>query len=133
MRELAFAIGIFFISVQACAERISTSEESLKEVAAIFQPVIESIDVNAPPSELIDETIEESDDGFLYLQGYKFSYQLTPEIGYRLKVYGFKRTFSIFSIFDCTNWLEYNPRHRYSKHKVVKNINGWALIEACHA
>lgn len=133
MRELIIAISLFFTSTYACAEHISTSEESLKAVAEVFQPVINAIDLKLPPSKLAGKEIEESGDGFLYLKGYKFSYQVSPEVGYSVKIYGIKRTFNIFYIFECTNWLEYNPRHKYIQHKVVKNINGWALIEACRA
>lgn len=136
-----WALSFFLYSNIVFADGLQSSVGSLKSIAFEFLPIIKTLEESARVGDLIrrddlqstNPEITEWDEHFLSYKGYKFSYNALPDSIISIKVYGFKRTFSIFSIFDCINYFEYNSSQSYKKEDVVKKVDDWAFIEACHA
>jgi hypothetical protein len=138
--KIVFLICMVF-SAASYAAKIANSDTSLNQVASDFSQLIESLQkiTNKSPRLKSKEIASKYEEvfvvgrKFLNYRGYKFSFKHKSKNNFTLRVFRIKRTYSIFDVFQCNSWFEYNSKKRYVKSKVIKYVGNWALIEDCGA
>lgn len=135
--KIVFLICMIF-STASYAAKIKTSDTSLNQVASDFSQLIESLRNITTQSRISSKDVASKHEDvnvvgryFLNYRGYKFSYKQNRGNSFTLKVFRIKRTYSIFDVFQCKGWFEYNSKKKYDQSKVVRYVGNWALIEDC--
>jgi len=138
MNPKIFAAFWLLLPCHSYGGGIPHSEESVGMIASEFAELVDLLhqpsESGLPTTEQLVRTLDGVEAGpsnHLIWKGREFDYQATEGAEFTIKVYGVERTYSIFSIFGCTNWIEYSSSKRPQTHKVIHEVGGWSFVEAC--